>query len=72
MNTFAVPPCSVHVRHPEFGWQVVAVGGVAKCLREYSKWKRNWGEFSMRIQEISGWQSWKVLASHEGTYDYRR
>lgn len=72
VKTFAIP-LRVDVRCHKYGWQIVALAADRnEGHRLFNTWVQDHLECSVKLLEVSGWQSWLVVDTYTGTRKYRR
>jgi hypothetical protein len=69
-----IPMHQCKMRHPKFGWQVIAVGDEEACRREYDAQVKTWPQYSFTITRTDDniAQAWAIIESHDGAHDYRK
>lgn len=74
MNEPFIPPYSVKMRHPKFGWNPVHLANTREvAMAHFDKWRKDFPQYSFTVLEIGlAVQSWKGIAEHIGTYDYSK
>lgn len=69
-----IPMFHVSLRHPDYGWQVVALSKSAEhCRGTYRIWHNRYPTLSIRAVCIDEHvpQAWRVIEQHVGTHVYK-